>query len=214
MKDNIYDFKFWQLWTVIALLYLIFSILSNTYIFTNNFYYKSFSDKFTIERIAEMISFQRKFQNIGYLLISVVLLIKVSLIAGVIFMGTFLISQNISYQNCLKIALIAELVSFIGVLIRTAWLLIHRPDTAQAIQYFSPFSISQLFNIDKIPKYLIYPLQLFNIFELAYWLVLAFGIMTFSEMKFPKSIKVVAGSYGVALFIWTVFIVFIQVQFT
>lgn len=143
---------------VIVSFYVVFSLLANIYIFTDPFYYNSLSKKLAIERVTEIISFQRKFQNIGYLFIPFVILIKVSIIAGVIFAGLFLFNQNISYKSCLKITLLAEIVSLISVLVRTVWLIIDMPDTAEAVQYFSPLSIIHLINVENIPKFLFYPL--------------------------------------------------------
>ena len=128
--------------------------------------------------------------------------------------GLYLLQQNVSYKNCLKITLIAELVSVVAMLIKTAWLMIDKPSNANDLQYFAPLSILQLLHLDELPKYLFYPLQLFNVFELAYWLTLAFGIMAFTQQKLGKSLKTVASSYGVALLIWVIFVVFIQVQFS
>ena len=128
--------------------------------------------------------------------------------------GLYLLQQNVGYKNCLKITLIAELVSVVAMLIKTAWLMIDKPSNANDLQYFTPLSILQLLHLDELPKYLFYPLQLFNVFELAYWLTLAFGIMAFTQQKLGKSLKTVASSYGVALLIWVIFVVFIQVQFS
>lgn len=214
MKNSIYYLKFWHLWIVMVLFYTLVSLLSNIFIFTDNFYYNSLLGRIASERIRELISFQKKFQYVGYIFIPLILLLKVALIAGVIFIGTLLISQDIYYKNCLKITLVAEVGSLISTLVGTVWLIIDTPETAETIQNFRPLSVTQFLNIGSIPKYLFYPLQFLNVFEVIYWILLAHGIMAFTNFKFGKSLRVVAGSYGVALFIWAVFIVFIQVQFT
>src|SRR5690606_1673481 len=108
---------------------------------------------------------QHKFQIVGYIFIPVVLLLKLWIIAGVIYTGLYLLQQNVSYKSCLKITLIAELVSVVAMLIKTAWLMIDTPTNANDLQSFSPLSISQLLNLDNIPSYLFYPVQLINIFE-------------------------------------------------
>lgn len=213
-NTDFFNFKCWHLWAAIVLLYVSGSLLSNIYIFTDPYYYNTLSGKLTIERIAEIIAFQRKFQAFSYLFIPFMIFIKVSIVAGVIFTGIFLFNRKASYNDCLKITLLAELVSVVSMLIRIGWLMIDRPDTTEAIRSFSPISITQLIDIRKVPQYLIYPLQLINVFEIGYWIVLAYGIMTFTNVKFGKSLKVVASSYGVALLIWVVFIVFLQIQFT
>lgn len=214
MKENIFQFKFWKLWAIIVLFYLILSFLLNTYILTESFYYNSLYGQLDSQRIVQVTSFQKKIERIGYLFIPLTLLIKVSSIAGIIFTGTILINQNISFKNCLKITLLAELVTVMAMLVRTGWLIIATPENTEALQYFSPLSITQLINLENVPKFLFYPLQMINVFEIAYWLLLAYGIMVFTNSKFERSLKIVASSYGIALLVWVVFVVFLQVQFT
>jgi hypothetical protein len=71
-----------------------------------------------------------------------------------------------------------------------------------------------LFNPGKIPKYLVYPLQQFNVFEAVYWLLIAGGIRAFTQKSFAQSLKITAASYGIAMLIWCLVIVFIQLQFS
>lgn len=214
MQPEFFNFKIWLFWVIIIMLYALITYVSNTFIFTDSFYYAILFDKIEMTRIKEMIALQHKFQILGYLFIPIYFFLKLWIIAGIIYTGLYLLKQDVSYKNCLKITLIAELVLVVAMLIKTAWLMIDKPSNANDLQYFSPLSITQLLLLDNLPKYLFYPLQLFNVFEVAYWFVLAFGIMAFTRQKVGKSLKIVASSYGVALFIWAVFVVFIQVQFT
>lgn len=214
MNKEFYNFKFWHLFIIITFLYIVVTYLAIAFIYTDNFYYASLSDKFDVDRITAMIAMQHKFQIFGYLFLPLVLLFKLLVIAGVLLTGLYLLQQEISYKNCLKMTLIAELVSVVAMLVKTAWLMIGKPADANDLQYFSPLSITQILYLDKLPKYLIYPLQLLNVFEFAYWLILTFGVMTFTHQRFAHSLKAVASSYGVALLVWVVFVVFVQVQFT
>ena len=214
MKTDIFNFKFWYVWLIIVLLYALITYVNNSFIYTDSFYYATLSDKLDISRITEMIALQHKFQILGYLFMPVVLILKLWIIAGVLFTGLYLLQQEVNYKNCLKISLIAELVSVVAILVKTTWLMIDKPGNAIDLQYFSPLSLTQLLHINNLPNYLFYPLQLFNVFEVAYWMVLAFGIMAFTHQRWAKSLRTVASSYGLALGIWVIFVVFIQVQFS
>ena len=214
LKKELYNFKFWYLFLIITVFYLSIIYLTNTFIYTNAFYYEALSQKMNVDRIKDIIEMQRKYQIIGYCFYPLLMLLKLWLIASVIFMASYLFNIEVSYKNCLKSAIIAELVSVVAMLVRIAWLLVAKPDNVNDIQYFSPLALTQLLNINKLPQYLFYPLQLFNVFEVAYWLVLAYGIMVFTNSKFGKGLKVVALSYGVAMVIWCLVIIFIQLQFS
>lgn len=153
MKD-LYAFKFWYMFSAIALLYLIITYITNAYVYTDSFYHQELSDKFDYDRVTEIIHNKIKYQYIGYIILPILILLKLSIIAGVIYIGLFLFDSNIKYKNCLNIVLVAELVSIIVSLIRTGWFIIFQPKNTTDIQYFSPLSLAQFLNVEKLPKYL------------------------------------------------------------
>ena len=89
---------------------------------------------------------------------------------------------------------------------------LHLEFSLEYIQTFYPLSLLNLVVIENIPQYLIYPLQLINIFELAYWIVLAFLIKVYTNRSFDKSFSFVAGTYGVGLFAWVILVVFLSIN--
>ncbi len=54
----------------------------------------------------------------------------------------------------------------------------------------------------------IYPFQVFNLFELAYWFILAYLIGKELNENTDKGFSIVASSYGVSLLIWVVGVMF------
>lgn len=213
VKSGIFNFKFWPVWLIIVLLYILNTFISNIFVYTDTYYSSLLIDKFDSDRIMSMIVMQNKFQILGYFFIPVVLLIKLWLISGILFIGIYLFNQQVNFKNCLIIILLAEFVSVSAMFLKTIWLIVDMPNTNE-LQSFYPLSLTQLININNLPKFFYYPLQLVNIFEVTYWFVLAWGVMTFTQQNFIKSFKIVSASYGLALFVWVIFIVFLQFQFT
>ncbi|HEY0612674.1 MAG TPA: hypothetical protein VGD35_23520 [Chitinophaga sp.] len=107
----------------------------------------------------------------------------------------------------------AELVTFLSTLVKVSYFLLNSSISPKAFQYFFPLCVTQLLDVSTIPKYFIYPLSLLNVFELAYWVVLALGVKYFSGKSWGASIKIVASTYGIVLLIWILVIVFISLQF-
>lgn len=89
-----------------------------------------------------------------------------------------------------------------------------RINTIKEIQHFSSLSFAQLIGPTNIPKYLLYLCQTINIFEIAYWLVLAAGLVAFLEKPFGKMFKLVMSSYGLGLLLWIVFVSYLTVTFS
>lgn len=210
-----YSFRWWHLFLSYILIYMCITWLTNISILTESYYYSAFGTQIGSDRVAALIEMNRKFQWIGYIVFPLLLLIKWLLLSAIIYSGLFLFNQNISFNSCFKIIMVAELAVVAAALIKLLYFLfIHHPETTQDIQFFYPLSVTQLLNLKQLPAYLIYPLQQFNLFEVAYWLLIAAGIQAHIQKSFSESLKIVASSYGVALSIWIVFVVFIQVQFT
>ena len=82
------------------------------------------------------------------------------------------------------------------------------------LQNYNPLGVSGFLKNDTIPKYLLYPIQQLNLFEVAYWFLLAYGIKSLGNIDFKKALKITSLSYGVGLAIWCIFIVFLQLQFS
>ncbi len=214
LAKDIYEFKWWILSIIYALLFISMTLAVNHLIFTDAYYYSILGRQLDEERIAQIIEINKKYQWIGYIIMPVILLLKWLILAGVIYIGLFLFNQDIAYQNCFKIVLIADYAMILAAIAKFAWFIFFKPQTIEDIQYFYPLSITQLFNSSQIPKFLVYPLQQFNVFEVLYWLLIAEGIQTFSKKNFWYSVKIVSVSYGAAMFFWCVVIVFLQLQFS
>lgn len=58
-----------------------------------------------------------------------------------------------------------------------------------------------------------YPLQTLNVFELVYWLLLAKGVSEALNRDFTRSFELVMASYGSALVLWIVTVMFLTVTY-
>ena len=214
LQVEIYSFRI----LILLLLYTIcFDFVlwaTDSYILKDSFYYSALGNQFGFERVQSMIELNKRYQIINYLITPMFLVIKWILLSSIIYIGMFLFNENISYSNCIKIIQIAELAALFGSVTKLIWFIFEPPQTFDDIQYFQPLSITQIFRHSDIPRFLIYPLQQLNIFEILYWLLIAGGIGVFTQKSFSKSLKITASSYGIAMVLWCLVIVFIQLQFS
>jgi hypothetical protein len=84
---------------------------------------------------------------------------------------------------------------------------------------FQPLSTMELLNAKSIDPLFVYPLSLINVFELGYFLVLAWLLVNVINeaneerpVGFGKSLKLVTASYGSGLLLWVVFVMFITLN--
>ena len=77
----------------------------------------------------------------------------------------------------------------------------------------------ELFNAKSIDPLFVYPLSLLNVFELGYFLVLAWllvGVINEASeerpVKFGQSLKLVTALYGSGLLLWVLVVMFITLN--
>lgn len=184
--------------------------------------YYSLSEKFTQRQLYNYFEIQKKWQWLSYAIIPLLLLIKTSLIASVLYIGTFFYSKaKVTFKQLFNAVVKAEFV-FLGVgVLKIIWFYFFQTNyTLEDLQYFYPLSALNIVGYKGLEAWFIYPLQVLNLFELAYWLLLAYfiGKMAFTEKDKGKPMdlgfKIVATSYGSALLLWVVVVMFFTLNYS
>lgn len=178
-------------------------------------YFNTYGDQINSVLLKEAISFHEKWQWISYTLIPIILIIKLSVIALCLNIGCFMTNLSIGFKKLFKICLIGETIFLLPGIIKIIWFCQYQTEyTLSDLIYFAPFSLLNLFDASQLEKWFIYPLQVLNLFEVLYWLVIAYGMKIVSEKPLPKTLKIVLGSYGTGLLVWLTFVIFIQLNFS
>jgi hypothetical protein len=209
-----YKFHIWKTILIFSIFYILINYITNEVIFNDLFYYNILSNKFSLKNIEEVIQFKDKYERVSFILLPLIIIIKYTFVSIIIFIGIKLFEVKINLRECFKIVLLAELIPLISSITKTLYFYIYPPTNLEALQNFNPLGLISLLNHDNIPKYLIYPLQQLNLFEVSYWFLLAYGIKSLGNVNFKKALKITSLSYGVGLLIWCIFIVFLQLQFS
>lgn len=209
-----FEFKNWTALALLALLYLLILFYCNKFIVTRSLFYNSLDTQLSYSRIDQLFSIRRRWEWTGIAIIPFLLLTRVSFVSACISISCYLSNLRISYKNIFHIAIVAEICLAAGMLIKIIWLTFIPVNTLKDVQYFSPLSLAQLLGPTSIPKYLLYLCQTINIFEIAYWLVLAAGLVAFLGKPFGKMFKLVMSSYGLGLLLWIVFVSYLTVTFS
>lgn len=214
ISHKTYTFRIWLLFFAFVLLYASIAWITNSFILTDSFYYSMWGSQLSEDRLTAAIDMHHQYQWVIYLIQPLTLLLKWLILSGTIFTGLFLLNKQVAFKNCFKIIMLAEFVPLTAELAKVFCFLLNKPETIQDIQTFYPLSLTQLLNAKQLPVYLVYPLQQFNLFEVAYWLLIAAGISVHINKPLGDGIKVTASSYGIALSVWVLCVVFMQLQFS
>ena len=84
-------------------------------------------------------------------------------------------------------------------------------DKVEDMMKADKFSLLSLLGQNSVPKWMYYPLQTVNVFEIIFVLLLGYGISYLKDEEKPN-IGFVLSTYGVGLIFWVLFVVFIMIN--
>lgn len=198
---------------IISILYVAFVLVGNYVLISDEMYFDLLGEQLAYDRIVELIETRNEWKWIGYIILPLFLLLKFFLVASCLTSGALVSGISTTFKDLFRISMLAEFIFFVPSIIKIFWFgVFHIDYTLQDLQFFSPLSVLSLVNRESVEAWLLYPLQLLNVFELAYWLVLAYGLYQLTGERYSKMIGLVAASYGTGLLLWVVFVVFLTIS--
>lgn len=206
-KNNLILFSF------LTLLVLVFNYSLKHLLSINELIVNELMNKIEINQFESILDFQRKWQWIIYAITPLLLLLKVTIITLVLDIGCFFFNTKIKFGRLFNIVVKAEFIFLLVIVFKTIWFYFFQTDyTFEDIQYFYPLSAINIVGYKDLQDWLIYPFQVLNLFEIAYWFILAFLIGRELKLGIDKGLSIVLSSYGVGLFVWVVGVVFLTLN--
>lgn len=213
LKERFQNINILQYFGLLILLYVLISFMLNWHIISDELWAQGFGDQLSSDIIYKIINFKNKWDWLGFVILPIFLFVKVLVVAVCLEVGNFILDWKLQFKQLLRIVILAETVFLFVAFLRIIWFLLFPENLSlEYIQSFYPLSLINVIGTGNLPKYLIYPLQLINVFELIYWIVLAYLIGTYANKTFDKSLGFVAKTYGLGLFAWVVLVVFLSIN--
>lgn len=182
---------------------------------SDTLYYNALADQLSYERIRALIDKGEQWSWVGNALIPVIYGIKLGLVATALALGSYFATSQFHFKRFFGAAIFAELLFLLPILIKLLWFLFVQTDyTLQDLSQFYPLSMLNIVGTENLPAYLLYPLQTLNLFELAYWFLLAQGVSEATGQSFRDSFGLVLSSYGTGLLLWVVLIMFLTITYS
>ena len=188
--------------------------INKEFILHDNLYFEALGEQLAYERIEKFLNDQKENAWISFCIIPFFLLFKLFIISISIATGLLLANYKLSFKKIFQIVLIAEAIFIIPKAIKTAYFLFAKNYTLKDIGNFDVWSALALVGRDNVPIWLTYPLSTFNIFEIAYWFILAFGLVLVIKRTYNEMFTLIITSYGTLMLVWIIFVVFLQVSFS
>jgi hypothetical protein len=200
---------------LLSIALIVLTEVTNSILDFKGLLYNSLSDQLTHQQIANFFEMQDKWHWLSYIFVPVFLAIKASIIASVLYIGVFFFSKKqLSFKELFGHVVTAEFLFLLVPIFKMGWFCFFETQyKLQDIQYFFPLSALNIVGYQGLEAWFIYPFQTLNLFELAYWLILAYQIGKATETNMDKGLKIVACSYGSALLLWVVVIMFFTLNY-
>lgn len=196
----------------LALSLVVIKFCLDKLIYVDDVYYYAFSDTLSLERIDKLLSNKKEFAWVGYLLTPVFLALKVFLVSVCLYCGLFFNNEKTSLASLYKIALRAEFVFLVPLVLKLVWFTVIQPNyTLEEVNNFPPLSLKNILD-GSYEVWITYPLSILNLFEVIYIIVLSQVMARELNASFAKSLKWVIQSYGTGLLLWIMLILFVLIS--
>lgn len=221
MKKNS-SYKLLIIFSLLFLFLMISNELVKTILNTDKLIYFYLSERMSAETLRDYFKFHHKWNFLELFFLPILFLIKITLISSALYIGTFFYSKvKVTFKQLFNAVVKAEFVFLLIPVIKIIWFYFFQTNyTLEDLQYFYPLSALNIVGYKGLEAWFIYPLQVLNLFELTYWLLLAYfiGKLAFSEKDKGKPMdlgfKIVMSSYGVVLLLWVVVVMFFTLNYS
>lgn len=185
----------------------LFIFIFNTYINSDSKIFDLLAKDYPSSVVQNYMESQKKWWWVSYVTTPVLIGIKVLLVAFCLNFVKIISEklENVKFRDILFVVLIAEFVFVIAGFYKFFnFYLVETDYTLETLQTYYPLSLINFNEAISTEKWLAYPLQLANIFEIMYWGVLAWGIWQLADKKisYQRSLGYLALTYGVGLLFW------------
>lgn len=210
MKNKFFSFIF------LIIMNFILIKVAETIIISRKLIVEYYYNIYSLEEINEFLSLQQRWQWISYAIILVFLLLKITLVSSVLYIGTFFYSKvSVTFKQLWAVALKAEFVFLLVGVAKIVWFYFFQTNyTLEDIQFFYPLSALNIVGYKGLEAWYIYPFQVLNLFEVAYIFILAYYIGKLTQTNTDRGLTIVSASYVPALVLWVVCVMFFTLSYS
>jgi len=213
--EKFLSIKNWKLFSGIVLANLLILFASQTTLINEIVFFNTFSEQLTYDRSMELFDQMRSIAWVSYIVTPIMLLIKFSALSVLLYVGVFFsdLHKEITLGKIFKVVIISELVFIVASILKLLWFIFFAGNyTLDDMKFFYPLSLINLFSRAEVAPYWIHPLQVVNLFQLAYMFLLAIGLSRISSLKREAADKVVLATYVPGILVWVALIMFLTID--
>lgn len=198
----------------ILILYILIIFFIHYLYVTDDLYYQTFGDMYSIERIKNIINIGRKWEWFVYISAPAIIFFRLMYTSICLLTGLYFLNIKIPYWSILNISLKAEVVFLGGSIVTFLYQTIFMDvNTFEDLSY-KPLSLLNVLDKNSLNEIFIYPISFLNVFEFLYWIILAILLTIEINKPFRETLRIVAISYGSGLFLYLLLTMFVILSVT
>ncbi|WP_308600086.1 hypothetical protein [uncultured Dysgonomonas sp.] len=207
---------------VIILINIFYTVIINTYIQTEDIYYNFLLSNYPSEIATKVFESTLSYKFLVYILSPVIIILRTLIFA--IILDAILTCKNIyqsgdlstgyKFSQFWKIFICAEWSCVAFVAVKFFWFAFFHTDyNYNDLIDYSPLSLYSLVGNSNVDSWLVYPMKMFNLFELAYLVIAITVCRKTLKISRTDSIFYISLSYIIPLFIFIIFIMYVNLHF-
>jgi hypothetical protein len=213
--DSYFSLKRWKLFSGIILGNLILLWLSQTVLVNETVFFNTYSDQLTYERSMELFNSLKSYSWTAYLFTPLLLLVKFSVLTLVIYIGVFFgdLQKEITIGSVFTVVIASEVILIIASATKLLWFSFFAGNyTLDEMGFFYPLSLINLFGQSEVAAYWVYPLQVVNLFQIFYFLMLSAGLSKLCPVSRAATDRIIVTTYFPAGALWVALIMFLTIN--
>lgn len=161
------------------------------------------------EARAQMLEKWQKWRWLSFVAVPILLLLRLSLVSLCLFVGSFFSAEMAGrkFRDWWGVAMKAQAVM---ILYSVVLCVVNVTSGANEAQTLMNCTSLLFLGGDNIEQWMKLPLSAVNVFEIAYWFVMAKLVSAQTESKFSKSFSFVMSSYGIGHLFYIVLLMFLM----
>lgn len=197
---------------LIVVVFILPTVILDLFFLSENDVYNYYIPRVAANQVDKMVESWNKFRWIGYPMTITFIFIKSSIVASILWIFLFLFYSQQPFKKLWEITLFAQVIFAVRNYLLLLKVIFSSELILDDIQNFNPLSLASLYDKSIITTHWIFVLQSLNLFEIGYWIVLAYLLSKILRTNINTGLKITLSSYVPAFGLWLLSITFLIVS--
>ena len=202
----------WAYYLAICGIYTVFAYLTNFFLFTENLYYTSLGEQYTIEQVQQLLNLNKSWENIGYLFIPIIVTFRAFYTSFCLYIGDLIEESHWKFKPLFNISLKADIAFCLNSGCNFYYYMLSENHKTIDDLTINCASLLKIVGKENIPNWLILAFNSINAFELLYVVLLIVMLKINFRITYLKSIVFVLLTYGVGNYLYLTAMTFLYLN--